>query len=284
MALDNFIPEVWSARLLQRLRNALVYGQPGVINRDYEGEIQAAGDTVHISSIGTVTIGDYSKNTNIGDPETLSDAQRTLTITEQKFFNFQIDDVDRAQMNIQVMDEAMTEAAYGLRNVADSFISGLYTQIPSTNEIGTQASPKSVTVAAANAYELLVDLGTALDETNTPDTGRWVVVPPWYEGYLLKDDRFVSFGTLQNVQTLTNGMIGRVAGFDVLKSNQVPVNSTVSKIIAGHAMAWSYAEQVSQVEAYRPHQRFADAVKGLHVYGAKVVRPANLALLDAVAA
>lgn len=122
MSLENFIPEVWSARLLVNLYNTLVYGNPALINTDYEGEIRSQGDTVRIGSIGTVTVGDYSKNTDITAPQTLSDAQSTLTITQQKYFNFQIDDVDKAQQNPKVMGDAMREAAYALANTADKFI------------------------------------------------------------------------------------------------------------------------------------------------------------------
>jgi len=99
---------------------------------------------------------------------------------------------------------------------------------------------------------------------------------------MLKDDRFVKSGTEGSEQRLLNGYIGRAAGFDVLKSNNVPnTNGALYKIIAGHSIAWSYAEQVNQVEAYRPERRFADAVKGLHLYGGKTVRPTALAVLTA---
>src|ERR1044071_3169188 len=113
MSLNNFIATIWAARLLMNLNKAHVYAQDGVVNRDYEGDITGGGDTVKINSIGRVTIGSYTKNTNIGDPETLTDAQRSLLIDQQKYFNFQVDDVDKAQAKPSVMDEAMKEAGYG---------------------------------------------------------------------------------------------------------------------------------------------------------------------------
>lgn len=280
MSLDNFIPQLWSARLLANLQKNLVYGQDLVINRDYEGEISAYGDTVKINSIGAVTVGDYTKNTNIGDPETLTDATRSLVIDQAKYFNFQVDDLDKAQQNPKVMDGAMKESAYALRNAADQFIAGLYTGVAAGNTIGDDTTPETPT--ATTAYELLVDLGVLLDESNVPEDGRWVILPPWYEGLMLKDDRFVKSGSLPAEDRLANGVIGRAAGFLVLKSNNVPnTTGTKYKIIAGHKIAWSYAEQVNQVEGYRPEKRFADAVKGLHLYGAKVVRPEALAVLTA---
>ena len=280
MALENFIPKLWSARLLKNLDMALVYGQAMVINRDYEGEISQAGDTVKINSIGEVTIGDYTKNTDINAPEDLTDAQRQLLIDQQKYFNFQVDDIDKAQQNVNVMDEAMKRAAFGLGKVADSKIASLYVDVASGNLIGNDTTP--IIPTADTAYDNLVDLSVLLTESNVPEDGRWVIVPAWYHGLLLKDKRFVDHGTDKNVEVRTNGKVGRVSGMDVMTSNNVPNTAgTKYKIIAGHKLAWTYADQVTKTEAYRPEKRFADAVKGLHVYGAKVVRPNCLAVLTA---
>jgi hypothetical protein len=279
MAINNFIPTVWSAALLENLRSSLVYGQPSVINRDYEGEISAYGDTVKINNIGEVTIGDYTKNTDIGSPEALTDATRTLTINQAKYFNFQVDDVDAAQQNPKVMQGAMSESAYALKKTADTYIASLYTEIAAGNTYGSDGTPK-VATDASDAYEYLVDLSVILDEADVPEEGRFVVIPAWYHGLLLKDDRFVNNGTAMGDATRMNGMVGEAAGFMVLKSNQVPNTAGAKyKVIAGYPGAWSYAEQVNDVEAYRPEKRFADAVKGLHLYGAKVVRPTGLALM-----
>lgn len=280
MTLANFIPQVWSAQLLVSLKRSLVYGQQGIVNRDYEGEISAYGDTVKINSIGAVTIGDYSRNVNIADPETLTDATRTLTIDQSKFFNFQVDDADKAQQNPKVMAQAMVEAAYALRNTTDQHIANkMYVGVNAANLIGSDASP--VIPTKADAYEYLVDLSVKLDEADVPEEGRWAIIPPWFEGMMLKDARFVQY-TAANDATRANGAIGRAAGFEILKSNNVPNTAGVKyKIVAGVAGAFSFADQVSQVEAYRPEKRFADAVKGLHLYGSKLVRPEALAVLTA---
>lgn len=277
-ALTNFIPQIWSAQLLVSLKNALVYGQEGVVNRNYEGEISSYGDTVKINSIGSVTIGDYTKDTDMTDPETLSGAQTTLTIDQSKYFNFQIDDVDKAQTNPKIMSQAMVESAYALRNTADGFIaSKMVAGVKISNVIGSDATPEVAT--AENAIDLLVDLGVKLDENNVPEEGRWVVLPPFYHGLIEKSPKF-QYTPNGMTEVVKNGVVGKIAGFTVLKSNCVPNTSgTKYKILAGHAIATTYAEQVNDVEAYRPEKRFADAVKGLHLYGAKVVRPEALALL-----
>jgi hypothetical protein len=277
VSIDNFIPEVWSARLIRSLERAHVYGQEGVVTREYEGEIREAGDTVRIMSIGPITINNYTKNSDIAAPQELQDAQAILQITQQKYFNFQVDDVDQAQTNVDVMDEAMRRAAYGLNNVADSFIASQYVDIPTTTALGTDASP--ITPTATTAYELLVDLSVKLTEQDVPMEGRWAIVPAWYTGLMAKDARFVAGATPMAESNIRNGIAGTVAGFTLMLSNNVPtVGGTKYKIIAGVPGGIAYAEQVRKTEAYRPERRFADAVKGLHLYGAKVVRPELLAV------
>lgn len=280
MALD-FIPTVWAARLLVALEKSLVYGQTNVCNRDYEGEIRASGNTVKIASIGDVTVDDYTKDSDIGDPETLTDAEQSLLIDQAKYFNFYVDSVDRAQQNVNVLDEAMRRASWSLRDYADTFLAvAMEAAVLTGNKIGSNATPKVPT--KDDAYEYLVDLGVLLDEANVPIDGRFVVVPAWFHGLLLKDERFVNTGTRRSDAALRNGEVGEAAGFSILKSNNV-LNTAGAKykIIAGHSIATSYVEQIVDVQTYKPEKRFGDAVKGLHVYGAKVVRPTALAMLIA---
>jgi hypothetical protein len=267
----NFIPTVWAARLLSALDKALVYGQVGVVNRDYEGEIRQSGDTVKIASIGDPTVGTYTKDADI-TAEALTDAEQSLLIDQAKYFNFIVDDLDQAQHNVNAMDEAMRRAAYKLADVSDQYIAASYSSVPSGNLVGSDGSPVAA-LATNAAYEHLVNLAVLLDNANVPTAGRFAVVPPFFHGALLKDDRFVKTGGAQAEARLANGMVGEAAGFRVLKSNNVPVGSAKYKVIAGHPMAYSFADQVNKVEAYRKEKGFGDGVKGLHVYGGKLVRP-----------
>jgi hypothetical protein len=284
MSLDNFIPTIWSARLLESLNNAHVFAN--LCNRDYEGEISGLGDTVKINSIGRVTIGTYTKNTNIAAAETLTDAQTSLVIDTARYFNFQIDDVDKAQTKPKVMDAAMRDAAWGLADVVDGVIAGLHSAVPAGNKLGADGATAKlglVLTAGSAMYDYLVDLGVLLDQSNCPKDGRWSVLPPWAIGAMAKDSRFTN-STDQGNQLMANGFRGRAAGFDIYESNNVTDDAQTVKtyrILAGHPMAISYAEQITEVEAYRPELRFADAVKGLHVWGKKVVRPSLLACLYA---
>src|SRR3954468_19922890 len=164
MSLD-FIPTVWAGRLLTTLQKSLVYGQAGVANRDYEGEILAAGNTVKIASIGDVTIGDYTKDTDIADPDILTDDEQSLVIDQAKYFNFYVDSIDRAQQNVNVLDEAMRRSAWSLREAADTFLAAaMEAAVPTDSKIGTVGTPEVPT--KDDAYEYLVDLGVILDEAN----------------------------------------------------------------------------------------------------------------------
>lgn len=277
----EFIPTVWASRLLTALEKSLIYGQADVCNRDYEGEIREAGNTVKIASIGDVEIGTYTKDEDINEPVVLTDEDQTMVIDQQKYFNFYVDSIDRAQQNVNVLDEAMRRSAWALKDTADSYLAGIIAAaVPTGNKIGTVTTPKVPT--KDDAYEYLVDLGVLLDESNVPLDGRFVVVPAWFHGLLLKDERFIKAGTRRSDATLANGEVGSAAGFSIMKSNNVP-NTTGEKykIVAGHSMATTYVEQVLDLQTYKPEKRFGDAVKGLHVYGAKVVRPTALACLIA---
>ncbi len=271
MALDNFIPTIWSARLLENLRKAHVFAN--VVNTDYEGEIANYGDTVKINSIGSVTVKDYTKNTDIDGPEDLDAVQTVLTIDQRKYFNFQVDDVDRAQQTPKIMDGAMQEAGYALADVADAFLAGFHDQA------GAEVTKDDFEGNADRAYDLLAEAGEALDENSVPRDGRWVIVPPFVHTAMVIAGILETAGSVDANEVNANGYIGRLLGFDVWTSNNLKTAGGDTMGLAGTRQAISYAEQILDVEAYRPEARFADAVKGLHVYGAKVIKPNALVRL-----
>jgi len=116
-----------------------------------------------------------------------------------------------------------------------------------------------------------------MNKNNVPRNGRWIVVPPELRALLLKDNRFVANASSpQAYVSLLNGEVGQAAGFTVKMSNNVPALAGVSgalRFYAGTNDALAFAYDVEKIETYRPENRFADAVKGLFVYGAKVIRP-----------
>lgn len=283
MAVTTFIPEIWNARLLYALEKAHV--ATNLVNRNYEGEISNHGDTVHINTIGAITVKSYAKNTDIADPEVLSTTDQTLVIDQSKYFNFQVDDVDKVQAAGELVDTAMGRAAYALADVSDAYLLGVIAAgAAAGNTIGSAAAPVALT--ASNVYENIVKLKTKLDKANVPNTGRTIVVPPDVHSLLLLDDRFAKSTATAGQEALINGLVGRIAGFDVYMSNNVKTGTGTDtgktpyfEITAQITDATTYAEQIIKTEAYRMEKRFADAVKGLHVYGAKVTDGTKIAKL-----
>src|SRR5215203_235281 len=275
MAITNMLPSIWSARILAKLEKALVFAQPGVVNRSYEGNIRADGDRVHIHSFNDLTVSSYVKNSTSISYENLTDSRVTLLIDQSKYFAFSIDDIDAAQMRPELIDAASDRAAYQLAEVADQYVASLYSGASTSNPDNTIETSQ---FTATNVYQKLVDLSVLMDQVNLPSEGRFVVVPPWVKGLLLQNSTFV---TASKPDAVLNGQI---AGLNILVSNNVKTTGTspvVSHMMAGHPSALAYAEQIVNLEGLRLEGSFADAVRGLHLYGARVLDGARLFDLQA---
>lgn len=276
MAISNFIPELWSAEILVNLWEDFVYA--ALCNRDYEGEIQRAGDTVHITSFGKPTITTYSKYGTL-TYEQLDDDTRALDIDQAKSFSFGVDDIDRRQAAGDFVANAMRDAANGLAEVTDQYVAAaLKTAVDGTgNDLGSVTADVSDNTAYGG---VIVALRTKLNRNNVPRRGRWVVVPPEVTGALLQDPRFTNAqAAADQGMALREGALGRIVGFDVFESNNTPTDTAgVYNVIAGHPIACTFADQILETEAVRLIDYIGDGLRGLHVYGAKVTRPEALAM------
>jgi len=288
---------MWADTLLAALHVNLVYGN--LFNEDYAGTIERMGDTVKINAIGDITISNYTKDTDLNPPQALTDAQSMLVINQAKYYNFEVDDVDQAQANPKVMGEAMAWAAYKMALTMDQFFSGFYTDAAASNLIGSAAAPVTPVVATSanigggqTVYDYLVVLSQYLSQNAVPKQGRWCVVPPWIKTYLTQDVRWTGYNTPSARLTILTGKLdasagrageaylGMVEGMDVYESLNAPhlggvlgQSGAQDVVMAGHTMALTKAVGINQVEGYRPPYRFADAIKGLALYGAKTIRP-----------
>lgn len=279
MSLQNFIPTIWSAKLIEELQKALVYG--GCCNRDYEGEIKQAGDRVRIGGLSAVTIRNYTRNTDIEDPEDVIAATAELVVDQEKYYNFAVDDVDAAQAKPTVMSAAMKNAAYELADTIDQYVRDiLIAGVSEDNLLGSDDSDIVPNATAGTCvYDYILQMGEKLSDSKAPRQGRWIVIPPWWTTKLLADARFTA-APATSTDALVNGFIGRIGGFNVYESHNVKNTSGDHyKVIAGCNLACTLAIQINKTEGYRPPKRFADAVKGLSIYGAKVTRPACLGLI-----
>lgn len=277
MSLQNFIPKVWAARIHRELEERYVFGN--LVNRDYEGEISGYGDTVKINSVGDVTIGDYVKNSTNINPEELTSTQQELVIDQAKYFAFKVDDIDQAQTKPKVMSEAIRKSSRGLSRVTDDFLRDVM-----QNGAGLTDESGALSVTDIPAY--MGKINQMLDEADNEEQGeRFIVVPAWLKKLIVQSYQ----GNTSSEEVQSSGYVGRYYGINVYLSNRLNTvgadddfgteGDTV--VIAGTREGTTLAEQIVKTEAYRPENSFADAVKGLHVYGARVVEP-NALLKSAV--
>jgi len=271
MAITNFIPAIWSETLLKELDKEYIAVRN--CNREFEGEIRKAGDKVYINSIGGINVFTYTKDTDMNAPQALDSSRRTLNITEVKAFNFQIDDVDKAQSQPKIMQAAMREAANALADVADKFVFGLHSQALATNIITKES------FTHADVIDTLIAAREKLYQNNVNgNTDLVLEVSPAVGAQILKAKILQAS---DNESVLENGYIGSFIGFKIYISNNVVKDASgYYKCFARTKRAIAFAEQLNEVEAYRPEKRFADAVKGLHLYGAGVIYPNELVVLN----
>ncbi len=284
MSIKNFIPTIWSTKILQHMRDNLVYG--GLVNRDYEGEITRRGSSVEVSMPGEVTIKDMPSRTHgdnkaireIDAPEGMEVQKVTLLIDQEKYFNFGVDDVDKVQMNLDLMNSYTESASYGFQSTIEKYVAEIMAK-EAKLVLGSDEQPVALT--SENIYKELIKMKVGLDKANVPPVGRFVVLPPEAEGLLLEDNKFVYVGTSSSEDSLKNGKVFRACGFDIAISNNVPVNDNKYKIIASYKGSTTFAQQLLETKAYSPEKGFGDALKGLVVFGAKVVRPGKIVCMTA---
>jgi hypothetical protein len=269
MGLENFNPTIWHGKLFVRLRKLLVHAN--LVSREYEGDISEYGDTVRVLEIDDITIGTYAKNTDMA-VQNLGGAEKDLIVDQAKFFNFTVDDIDRVQNRPKIMDGAMSQAAYGISDTVDAHLASLYTQA------GNEVSALTVSVGAV--LQNLSNLQLKLDEANVPTADRWLPIPPWYNQHLV----MATSGAVKpegvpkvfDDGVIVNGYVGTLFGFNLLMSNNVNNNATVWNLMAFQRGAIAHVSQIAKIEAYRTEKQFGDGVKGLYLYGSKVMRPAAM--------
>ncbi len=271
MATNYFIPKIWSETLYQALEKELVAVRN--CNREFEGEIKNVGDTVTICGLGDVNVFDYAKNSNMMGPQVLSTSQTNLKINQCKAFHFQIDDIDAAQQSPVVMKHAMHRAAVALADAADRYIYNLCIGIPANRVMNREVNTKTV-------LDFLIDVRTKLMQDNVGASEEIVLeVTPEIAALLMKAKLDIA-----PADTLEKGYIGKILGFRVYVSNNVLKDTggdtTYHRCFARTRRAIAFAEQLQEMEAYRPENRFADAIKGMMLFGAKIVYEKEFVLLD----
>lgn len=261
MSYANFKPIIWSAHIQHELKKYTLFKED--CDYKYEGEA-GKGKTVKILGVGRPTIGDYTGQ-EIGAPETVPDSSVYLLIDQAKFFNFQVDDVDKAQSKEGLMPALMEEAARGLAENEDSYIA---------EALGKNAGKKSASAAITTeeaAAKAIDDAFVWLWKNGVSNKDK-VTIYLSPEFYNLFKNRLVALKT-NNDDLIAKGVVGMYNSAKVKMTNNVYNDGTDDYIIVKTSKAYAFCNGIDETEAYRPEKLFSDAVKGLDTYGGKMVRP-----------
>jgi len=260
MSILNSIPELWNVAMMHEMERTQVYGK--IARCVIDAPIKKMGDTVHFSGIGDITIGTYT-GADI-TMQALSDVGSTMVIDKGDYFDFIVDDVDALQSNAALMKEATHRAAYKMKDAADDNIYDA--MVAGAGVTGPTEGTVDVTAVISNIAEM--DL--KLKEAEIPEEERWIVFPHWVGTKLL----LAGIYQAQDLKGNINGFIGSQLGIDMYESG---VNAA-TVVLAGSYGCTAFAEQIVNTVAFSPEKRFGDGLKGLHVYGVKVVKPNELVL------
>jgi hypothetical protein len=287
----NFIPEIWSGKLIENFYDATVLA--AISNTDYEGEIKRMGDTVNIRTQPNITIRDYVKGQNLV-VENPDKPKLQLLIDKGEYFSCVEDDIDRIQTDVNLMDMWSKDASEQMKIKIDQrVLTDMLPDISALNRgatagaksaafnLGTAGAPLTVTKDGASAttsvVDLIVDMGTVLDEANCPESDRFLVLPARMAGIIKKSELKDASLAGDSASIVRNGRLGMIDRFTIYVSHNLNVTGGNTSVIAGHKMGFTFASQMTEMETLRAQSTFGNIVRGLQVYGYKVVKPEALA-------
>lgn len=297
----TFIPAIWSAKMNAKFYAASVYA--AIANTDWQGEISGLGDKVIVNNIPTIAVSDYTIGQNLNyqvpTPNTVE-----LLIDKAKSFAFAVHDVLEYQSKPNLMDTFSNDASEQMRVAIDAqvllrtFDQGAAANKGATAgvrsgafDMGTDSAP--ITLTGSNVLQKILEMASILDEQNVPETGRWLVIDPLTRTLLMQSNLAQAQFMGDATSPVRNGLIGKIDRFDIYVSNQLPqaaagqdflgaAQGGAAKrraIIAGHKTGLTFASQMTKTETLRNPNDFGDLVRGLQVYGFKVIKPESMALL-----
>jgi hypothetical protein len=280
----NFIPEIWSGKLIENFYDATVLA--AISNTNYEGEIRKYGDTVNIRTTPEITIKTYVKGQTLS-VENPDKPKIQLVIDKGEYFACIEDDVDKVQSDVNMMDTWSKDASERMKIKIDQrVLTDILPSISSLNkgstagritgniDLGTSGSPIAIT--KTNVLEYIVDMGTVLDEANAPESDRFLIIPAKMAGFIKKSDLKDASITGDSVSVLRNGRLGMIDRFTVYVSHNLSVTSGKFSIISGHKMGFTFASQMTEMESLRAESTFGNVIRGLQVYGYQVIKPEAL--------
>ena len=290
-----FLPSVYSRKVLNFFRKASVV--EAITNTDYAGEISAYGDSVKIIKEPVISVSDYTRGSDTTQT-LLTDAETSLVVDSAKAFKFIVDDIETKMSHVNFKEVASSSAAYALRDSFDAaVIATMFSGVSSSSPDHVLGSDSATDLAAGtfdgtgnldigfaasehDPIDVMARMARLLDEQNVPEEGRWFVASPdFYEVLGQASSKLLSVDFNAGQGSIRNGLVssGKLRGFDMYKSNNIAATSNASgKVLAGHISSTATANTILSTEVIRDPSSFGDIVRGLHVYGAKVLRPEAL--------
>ena len=276
MSYQNFKAKIWAKKVDRELEPALVFADG--VNKEYSGQINGLGDTVRILGVGKPTITEHilqNGDITLSTPEKISDTSVSLVVDHAAYYNFAVGDIDQIQGAGKVMSIHTQDAAFEVANTIDKYIADL-----AKGTVGVQKySGSNTVITSANVMSVFDGVQQKLYENNvSPSTPVEIILPPWL--YMVFRQAYQTKDT-DNSEYLTNGKVGRYGNMVIKMSNNVALNASSHHLVqvrTKNAIALAMSE--SHVEPYRPESSFSDAVKGFKLYGAKIVRPKELVVLE----
>jgi len=294
----KFIPEIWSGKLQAKFYSSTVLAE--ITNNDWEGEIRDMGDKVQIRTIPNITINNYTKGLTLAT-EVPTTSLVELNIDQGKYFQVVVDDVDKIQSDLSLMDIFTNDASQQLKiNIDTAVLLGIKGGASADNrgttagkfsniDLGSSSGTKTaILVEKGDVIDHIVEMGQVLDEQSAPEEGRWLVINPAIASRIKTSDLKDASITGDTQTPLRNGRLGMIDRFTVYVSNLLPTDSTSvagegsdtsvtgTAIYAGTKDAITFASQISNVETLRSTATFGNIVRGLNVFGYKVVKPEAL--------
>ncbi len=280
----NFIPEIWSGKLIENFYDATVLA--AISNTNYEGEIRKMGDTVNIRTTPEITIKTYVKGQTLS-VENPDKPKIQLVIDKGEYFACIEDDVDKVQSDVNMMDTWSKDASERMKIKIDQrVLTDILPSISALNKgatagritgninLGTTGTPVAIT--KTNVLDYIVDMGTVLDEANCPESDRFLIIPAKMAGFIKKSDLKDASLTGDSVSVLRNGRLGMIDRFTLYMSHNLSVTSGKFSIISGHKMGFTFASQMTEMESLRAESTFGNVIRGLQVYGYQVIKPEAL--------
>ena len=285
-----FLPSVYSKKVLNFFRKSSVV--EAITNTDYAGEISAFGDSVKIIKEPVISVSDYTRGSDTTATK-LTDQELTLVVDSAKAFKFIVDDIETKMSHVNFKEVASSSAAYALKDSYDAaVIATMFSGVSSSSPDHVLGADNATDLGAGvydgtgnidlgvsgetDPLDLMARMARLLDEQNVPEEGRWFVASPdFYEQLGQASSKLLSVDFNAGQGSIRNGLVssGKLRGFDMYKSNNIASTSNAAgKCLAGHISSTATANTILSTEVLRDPTSFGDIVRGLHVYGAKVLR------------